>query len=199
MGRSGCFSFYPGKNLGAFGDAGAVVTDDPGLAATVRALRNHGRTDGHHRHDLVGINSRLDTLQAAVLSAKLTRLDAWTSTRRAIAARYRDALRGAAGLRLVDVDPAAAPVHHLAVALADDRDGLREFLAARGIASAVHYPIPCHLQAAYRPYADGPLPVAEAAAGRIVSLPLFPHMTNEQVQAVVDALTVWAGGSTGGR
>jgi dTDP-4-amino-4,6-dideoxygalactose transaminase len=199
MGRLGCFSFYPGKNLGAFGDAGAVVTDDPDLAATVRTLRNHGRTDGHHRHDLVGVNSRLDTLQAAVLSAKLTRLDAWTTARRVIADRYREALRPAADLRLVEVDPAAAPVHHLAVALTDDRDGLREFLAARGVATAIHYPIPCHLQAAYRPYADGRLPVAEAAAGRIVSLPLFPHMTDEQVRAVVDALAAWTGGSTGGR
>jgi dTDP-4-amino-4,6-dideoxygalactose transaminase len=199
MGRLGCFSFYPGKNLGAFGDAGAVVTEDPELAATVRTLRNHGRTDGHHRHDLVGVNSRLDTLQAAVLSAKLTRLGEWTAARRAIADRYREALRGAAGLRMVEVDPAAAPVHHLAVVLADDRDGLRAYLDARGITTAVHYPVPCHLQTAYRAWADGPLPTAEAAAGRITSLPLFPHMTDTQVDLVCDALAAWGGGSTGGR
>ncbi len=198
MGRLGCFSFYPGKNLGAFGDAGAVVTDDAELAATLRTLRNHGRTEGHHRHDLVGVNSRLDTLQAAVLSAKLPRLDGWTAARRAIADRYREAL-GGGETRLVDVAPGAAPVHHLAVALTDDRDGLRDVLARRGVATAVHYPVPCHLQAAYRCYADGPLPVAESAAARIVSLPLFPHMSGEQVGAVCDALVAWTGGRTGGR
>ncbi|HEY2225166.1 DegT/DnrJ/EryC1/StrS family aminotransferase [Actinomycetospora sp.] len=192
MGRLGCFSFYPGKNLGAFGDAGAVVTTDPRLADTLRSLRNHGRAGGHHeRHDLVGTNSRMDTLQAAVLSAKLARLDGWTGARRAIADRYREAAPGTGAVRLVRVDSRAAPVHHLAVAMTDDRDGLRAFLAQRGIATAVHYPVPCHLQAAFTRFADGPLPVAEAAAARIVSLPLFPHMTDDQVAAVCGAVAGW--------
>lgn len=195
-GRLGCFSFYPGKNLGAFGDAGAVVTSDPDLAAAVRSLRNHGRGDSQHtRHDLVGTNSRLDTLQAAVLSAKLTRLDAWTTLRRVIVNRYREAVPGAPGLRWVDVDPRAAPVHHLAVAVTDERDALRAFLARKGITTAVHYPVPCHRQAAFRCFADRPLPVAEQRASQILSLPLFPHMTDEQVLAVCAALTDWIGGS----
>lgn len=199
MGRVGCFSFYPGKNLGAFGDGGALVTSDPELADTVRSLRNHGRSDGHHQHALVGVNSRLDTLQAAVLSAKLSRLDGWTTARRAVADRYREAIPAGSAVRLVRIDPDAGPVHHLAVALTDDRDGLREFLALRGIATAIHYPVPCHLQAAYRPFADRPLPVAESQARRIVSLPLFPHMTDEQVQAVCEALADWGGERTGER
>ncbi|MDT7744102.1 MAG: hypothetical protein QOE59_3180, partial [Actinomycetota bacterium] len=200
MGRLGCFSFYPGKNLGAFGDAGAVVTSDPALAAAVRSLRNHGRAAGRHdAHDLVGTNSRMDTLQAAVLSAKLARLDGWTTARRVVADRYREAF-GDGRVRLVEVDPGAAPVHHLAVALTDDRAGLRAFLARRDVATSVHYPVPCHLQGPFRRFADGPLPVAETQAARIVSLPIFPHMTDDQVEAVCVAVADWDGGrSDGGR
>jgi dTDP-4-amino-4,6-dideoxygalactose transaminase len=192
LGRAGCFSFYPGKNLGAFGDAGAVVTSDPALADTLRSLRNHGRPPGlPGRHDDVGTNSRMDTLQAAVLSAKLPRLDAWTAARRRIAARYRAALDPAVA-RPVPVAPEAGSVHHLAVVLAADRETLRAGLQGRGIETAVHYPIPCHLQAPYRRFCDRALPVAEALAGQVLSLPMFPHMSEEQVGAVCEALQACA-------
>lgn len=188
MGRAGCFSFYPGKNLGAFGDAGAVVTSDPALAATLRSLRNHGRLAGSHdRHGAVGTNSRLDTVQAAVLAAKLPHLDAWTAARRRVVARYAAALPLELA-RPVAVAADAEPVHHLAVVVAGERDALRASLRRRGIATGLHYPIPCHRQEPYRRYADWPLPAAETLAARVLSLPLFPHMTDEQVGAVCAAL-----------
>ena len=189
LSRAGSFSFYPGKNLGAFGDAGAVVTSDTELARALRSLRNHGRKAGsHYLHDRIGTNSRLDTIQAAVLSAKLPLLDRWTEARRAIVGRYRHAVEGGP-IRLVATAPGAEPAYHLAVGLVPDRDAVRAFLDRRGVATAVHYPVPCHQQDPYRRYADGPLPVAEQAAGRVVSLPLFPHMTAVQVDQVCQALS----------
>jgi dTDP-4-amino-4,6-dideoxygalactose transaminase len=188
FGVAGSFSFYPGKNLGAFGDAGAVVTSDPALASTLRALRNHGRVAGsHHLHAEVGTTSRLDTLQAAVLSAKLARLDAWTEARRAAVARYTQALAGGPA-RMVGTGADASPAWHLAVALVPDRDRVRQSLSERGVQTAIHYPIPCHQLAPYLPYATGGLPVAEAAADQVLSLPLFPHLTGEQVDEVCEAL-----------
>jgi dTDP-4-amino-4,6-dideoxygalactose transaminase len=188
LSRAGSFSFYPGKNLGAFGDAGAVVTSDPELAGTLRSLRNHGRQAGsHYVHDRVGTNSRLDTIQAAVLSAKLPLLDRWTAARRAIVERYRDAVEGGP-LRLVGTAPGAEHAYHLAVALVPDREAVRAALDRLGVATAVHYPVPCHRQDPYRRFADGPLPVAEEAAGRLLSLPLFPHLTAAQVDQVCGAL-----------
>lgn len=188
MGRAGCFSFYPGKNLGAFGDAGAVVTSDPALADALRSLRNHGRLPGaHHLHGRVGTNSRMDTLQAAVLSAKLRHLDAWTAARRRIVDRYRGALAGGP-IRLVEVSADAGAAPHLAVALVPERDHMRSAFAGRGIETAVHYPVPCHRQAPYRRFCAGSLPVTEAAAAQVVSLPLFPHMTDAQVDRVVSSL-----------
>jgi len=188
FGVAGSFSFYPGKNLGAFGDAGAVVTSDPALASTLRALRNHGRVAGsHHLHAEVGTTSRLDTLQAAVLSAKLARLDAWTEARRAVVARYEQALAGGPA-RMVGTGAGAWPAWHLAVALVPDRDRVRQGLSERGVQTAIHYPVPCHQLAPYLPYATGGLPVAEAAAGQVLSLPLFPHLTGEQVDTVCRAL-----------
>jgi dTDP-4-amino-4,6-dideoxygalactose transaminase len=188
VGVAGCFSFYPGKNLGAFGDAGAVTTADAGLAARIRVLRDHGRAAGsHYRHQAVGANSRLDALQAVVLTAKLARLEAWNAARRSIAARYRAALAGTAA-RFTAPVPGTQHAHHLAVVRVPGRDQLAAGLAARGVQTAVHYPIPCHLQAPYQRYAAGPLPAAEAAAGQVLSLPMFPHLTDDQVARVCDAV-----------
>jgi dTDP-4-amino-4,6-dideoxygalactose transaminase len=187
LGHAGCFSFYPGKNLGAFGDAGAVVTGDAALAGRIRSMRDHGRSDGtHHEHVLLGTNSRLDALQAAVLLAKLPRMDAWTEARRAVVRRYRNELDDGP-VRLVQTVDGAPPgghAHHLLVARVPDRERIRRDLLARGIETGLHYPTPCHLMGPYRRYGDGPLPAAERAAGEIVSLPLFPHMTAEQVSRV---------------
>jgi dTDP-4-amino-4,6-dideoxygalactose transaminase len=188
FGAAACFSFYPGKNLGAFGDAGAVVTSRPEIAERVRALANHGRSHGsHYEHEVVGTNSRLDTLQAIALSGKLARLDAWTQRRIELAGRYRDQLSGT-GLKLVGVAPAARHVYHLFVVRLAERDRVRVELGRRGIQTGVHYPVPCHLQPPLQRFATGPLPVAEQAAQELLSLPLFPHMTNDQVDVVCDVL-----------
>ncbi len=186
VGQAGCFSFYPGKNLGAFGDAGAVVTQNADLAVRIASLRDHGRTAGsHYRHDLVGTNSRMDALQAAVLTAKLARLDAWTQARRSVAARYRSALASGPA-PLVEEAPGARGVYHLAVTRVAERARVQWRLAEKGIETGVHYPQPCHRQAAYERFATTPLPVAEAAARQVLSLPMFPHMTDEQVARVCD-------------
>ena len=188
IGQAGCFSFYPGKNLGAFGDAGAVVTADADLAKRLRSLRDHGRVAGsHYRHELVGMNSRLDALQAVVLTAKLARLDAWNEARRSIAARYRAAF-ASGPIRLVEDEAGARGVYHLAVARIPDRERVRQQLTAMGIETGIHYPIPCHRQAPYVRFATGPLPVSEAAAQEILSLPMFPHLSDHQVARVCEAL-----------
>jgi dTDP-4-amino-4,6-dideoxygalactose transaminase len=189
FGEAACFSFYPGKNLGAFGDAGAVVTSRPEVADRVRALANHGRSHGssHYEHELVGTNSRLDALQAIALSGKLARLEAWTQRRIALAARYRGRLRDT-GLQLISAAPPARHVYHLFVVRVAERERVKAELGRRGIQTGVHYPVPCHLQPPLRRFADGPLPVTEQAANELLSLPLFPHMTDEQVDVVCDAL-----------
>jgi dTDP-4-amino-4,6-dideoxygalactose transaminase len=189
FGDAGCFSFYPAKNLGAFGDAGAVVTRDPALAALLRCLRDHGRIGSHHVHAMVATNSRLDAMQAAVLCAKLTRLDAWNEARRRIAARYRNAYT-AAGFRVPDELPEAQGVHHLAVVRMPERELARRLFDSLGIATGVHYPTPIHRMAPYKHLATGPLPVAEQAAAEVTSLPMFPHMTDEQIDRVCDAADV---------
>jgi dTDP-4-amino-4,6-dideoxygalactose transaminase len=189
FGVAAAFSFYPGKNLGAFGDAGAVVTSLPELADRVRALANHGRSQGaaHYEHDCVGTNSRLDSLQAIALSGKLARLDAWTRRRIAVANRYRDQL-GSTDVKLTGVAPSAHHVYHLFVVRVADRAAVREELSRRGIETGVHYPVPCHLQPPLRRFADRSLPVAERAAGQLLSLPIFPHQTDDQVDFVCEAL-----------
>lgn len=190
FGDAATFSFYPGKNLGAFGDGGAVVTSRPDLAGRVRALANHGRPagDSHHEHRYLGTNSRLDALQATVLSGKLARLEPWTSRRIALAARYRALLSGA-NLKLTGVEPRARHVYHLFVVRVARRDRVRAELARRGIHTGVHYPVPCHLQPPLRRFADRSLPVAERTAGEVLSLPMFPHLTDAQVDTVCGALT----------
>jgi dTDP-4-amino-4,6-dideoxygalactose transaminase len=189
IGQAGCFSFYPGKNLGAFGDAGAIVTRDAELAKRIRSLRDHGRALGsHYRHDLIGMNSRLDALQAVVLTAKLRRLDAWNEARRSIVARYRAAFRSGP-VRMVEDEPGASGVYHLAVARVPDRARVQQQLTAMGIETGIHYPIPAHRQVPYLHFADRPLPVSEVAADEVLSLPLFPHMRPDQVDRVCDALS----------
>jgi dTDP-4-amino-4,6-dideoxygalactose transaminase len=194
FGETACFSFYPGKNLGAFGDAGAVVTSRPELADRIRSLANHGRSHGgsHYEHDRLGANSRLDALQAILLSGKLARLETWNERRIAAASRYRDLLSrtefAGAELKLTDVAPLARHVYHLFVVRVARRDSVRAELARRSIETGVHYPVPCHLQPPLRRFADGPLPVAERAVGELLSLPMFPHLTNSQVDFVCEAL-----------
>jgi dTDP-4-amino-4,6-dideoxygalactose transaminase len=188
LGIAGCFSFYPGKNLGAFGDAGAVTTSDENLAARIRSMRDHGRRDGsHYDHAEIGTNSRLDALQAIVLSAKLEHLAVANDARRRILERYRTAAaRGP--IDLVRESPDSRGVYHLAVARCPVRVEVRQWMASWGIDTSVHYPTPIHLMTPYGRFATEPLPVAEQAATRIVSLPLFPHMSEEQVGRVCQAL-----------
>ncbi len=194
FGEAACFSFYPAKNLGAFGDAGAVVTPRQELADRVRALANHGRSGGHahYEHDYIGTNSRLDALQAILLSGKLAHLDEWTDRRIAIASRYRELLGGSefsgTGLKLTETAPLARHVYHLFVVRVPRRDSVRAELAKRGIQTGVHYPVPCTKQPPLRRFAQGPLPVAEQAAGELLSLPMFPHMTDRQVDYVCESL-----------
>ncbi len=188
FGTAGSFSFYPGKNLGALGDGGAFVTNDAALAASVRSFANHGRAIGsHHDHDRIGVNSRLDGLQAALLSIKLARLDGWVAARRAVADIYRTGLLGS-GVSLVDELPGAYGAWHLAVIRHSERDRLRELLGGAGVATGLHYPMPCHQLGPYRQFATGPLPVAERAAAEVLSLPMFPHLGSARARAVCDAL-----------
>jgi len=184
FGVAGSFSFYPGKNLGALGDAGAIVTNDERLADRARTLANHGRPAGsHHSHELQGRNSRLDSIQAAFLSAKLPRLDSWNEARRAVVARYTQLLDPEVG-RQVRVDERAVSSYHLFVIQVSDRDDLRRGLAELGIETGVHYPVPCHLNEPYRQFAGDRLPVTERASEEVLSLPLFPHMRPRQVEYV---------------
>jgi dTDP-4-amino-4,6-dideoxygalactose transaminase len=195
FGVAACFSFYPAKNLGAFGDAGAVVTSRPELADQIRSLANHGRSRGHshYDHEFIGTNSRLDALQAILLSGKLARLDAWTERRIALASRYRNLLGGTefagTGLKLIVAEPSARHVYHLFVVRVTHRDAVRAELAKWGIETGVHYPTPCHRQPPLRRFAERPLPVAEQSAGELLSLPMFPHMTEDQVDYVCESLS----------
>lgn len=192
VGHTGCFSFYPTKNLGGWGDGGMVVTDDDGLAARLRSLRVHGqrRGLGSYRHDEVGINSRLDSLQAAVLQVKLPRLAGWNEARRAHAAFYDRAL--------ADVEEVATPaaradrfhVYHLYTVRAQRRDELRAFLADRGIGSGIYYATPLHLQPCFASlgYGTGDFPEAERAAAEVLSLPIFPELTTSEKERVAEAI-----------
>jgi dTDP-4-amino-4,6-dideoxygalactose transaminase len=194
FGEAACFSFYPAKNLGASGDAGAVVTSRPELADQIRSLANHGRSHGgsHYEHDRLGTNSRLDALQAILLSGKLAHLDAWTERRIALASRYRNALGSSefagTGLKLTGTAPLARHVYHLFVVRVARRDSVRAELARRGIQTGVHYPVPCHWQPPLRRFAERPLPVVEQSAGELLSLPMFPHLTDRRVDLVCESL-----------
>ncbi len=190
FGATAAFSFYPGKNLGALGDGGAVTTNEAAAADMVRLYRNHGQED-KFTHRVIGYCDRLHNLQAALLLVKLSRLPAWNAARRAAARDYDAALSGTHGVSLTEVSEAVEAVYHLYVVAVEDRDGVRERLAQRGVDSGIHYPVPLHVQPAYGElgYSLGDFPVAERRAQRILSLPMFPEITREQRDYVVTCLT----------
>jgi dTDP-4-amino-4,6-dideoxygalactose transaminase len=192
LGRAGCFSCYPGKNLGAFGDAGLVTTDDEELAADVRRLRDHGRTS-KYEHQVVGYAHRLDTLQAAVLLVKLRTLDADNERRRQLADAYTAQLAGVGDLVTPAETPERRGVYHLYVLRSAHRDGLLAHLNAAGIGAGVHYPIPLHRQPAFASlgFGDADLPATDAWARECVSLPLFPELTDEQQERVVASVRAY--------
>lgn len=189
LGDAAGFSFYPGKNLGACGDGGAVTTNDDALAARLRVLRNYGSQTKYY-NERVGYNSRLDELQAALLRVKVPRLDGWNETRRLIATRYLRELSGLPGLTLPAVPEWAEPVWHLFVVRHPKRDLLQKVLQEQGVATMIHYPIPPHLQAAYAGagFRKGDFPVAESMAEEVLSIPIGPHLDEEEVGAVIAAL-----------
>lgn len=196
LGRIAATSFYPGKNLGAAGDGGAVMTNDAELADFARNVSAHGSTI-RYVHDRVGFNSRLDAIQASELRAKLRRLDKWNDLRREAADRYADLLADVPGIRVPQIRYGNADVWHLYVVRVEERSRVLAELGAAGIGAAVHYPTPIHLTAAYSHlgYKHGEFPTSELAAEQILSLPMFPHIREEQQATVVRALTLAVGSS----
>ena len=196
LGKVGCFSFYPGKNLGALGDAGLVCSNDPGIAQKVSWLRNYGQRE-KYIHVLQGVNSRMDTLQAAVLGIKLPRLRRWNEMRAAHARTYRELLAGVGDLQFQAEVPGGTHVYHLFIIQTENRDGLQRYLREQGIQTLIHYPIPIHLQPAYEQlgYRRGAFPAAERLADRMLSLPMFPEMQLHQLQRVVGAIRSWFAGA----
>jgi len=197
LGRANCFSFYPGKNLGAYGEGGAVVTDDAEVARRVRLLRDHG-SERKYRHDIVGYNFRLEGIQGAVLNVKLKHLDGWNDLRRAHAARYHELLSGMnrdGALTLPQELPYARHIYHLYVVQTEARDALQTHLTAAGIQTGIHYPLPVHLQPAYASlgHRAGDFPEAERQAARVLSLPMFPELTVAQIERVAEAVRSFAG------
>jgi dTDP-4-amino-4,6-dideoxygalactose transaminase len=193
-GRLTAFSFYPGKNLGAYGDAGAVTTNDPEQAATLRMLRDHGSPQKYH-HSLIGTNARMASVQAAVLSVKLRRLSDWNTLRRRHAADLAEGLRGTQ-IIAPEVPAGNEHVFHLFVVRTTQRHPLQEFLAQRGIDTGIHYPVPLHLTEAYQAQGypgRGSLPVCEQLANEILSLPMFPELSVEQKSHLIGALREFAG------
>jgi dTDP-4-amino-4,6-dideoxygalactose transaminase len=182
-------SFYPGKNLGAFGEGGAVMTDDAAIAGRVRSLRDHAQ-QGRHNHVELGFNWRMDGFQGAVLSVKLRHLDDWNARRRAIAARYVEGLKRAEGLSLVPGNDWSEPIWHIFPVFHAHRDEFRARLEALGVQSGVHYPRPVHLQPAYSflGYKPGDFPIAEELAATEISLPMFPELSDADVDQVIDAV-----------
>ena len=185
IGVAGAFSFYPTKNLGALGDGGAIITSDPALAERVRIMRNGGQTD-RYRHELAGVNSRLDELQAAILRARLPFLSGWTTARRRLAAHYRRRLASAPVSLLAERD--AGHVYHLFVVRSKHRTALQQHLRAQGIETLVHYPIPIPAQAAVRTQDPRECPGATAACGEVLSLPMYPALADAELEEVVAAI-----------
>jgi len=188
LGHAAAFSLYPGKNLGAYGDAGIVVTNDEKTVETLRLLRNYGSVKKYH-HMLRGYNRRLDTLQAAILRVKLERIDAWNAARRQHAQQYNQLLKDSP-LALPLVADFAEPVYHLYVVRTQDRDALQAHLQERGVSTVIHYPIPIHLQPAYRDlgYARGDFPITEGYAEQILSLPMYPELTPDAIEYVTGTI-----------
>ncbi|MFL6436465.1 MAG: DegT/DnrJ/EryC1/StrS family aminotransferase [Terriglobales bacterium] len=191
VGTAAAFSFYPGKNLGACGEGGAVTTNDPNVAATVKMLRDHGQAKKYY-HDIEGYNGRLDALQAGLLAVKLKHLERWNEQRRTHAKTYNQSFVSAGSSIVPPYEPTwSKAVYHLYVVEVDDREAVQRFLGERNVGTGIHYPIPLHLQKAYAalPYKKGDFPVAEVAAAKILSLPMFPQLMPEQLDRVVEALT----------
>jgi dTDP-4-amino-4,6-dideoxygalactose transaminase len=188
IGHMGCFSFYPGKNLGAYGEAGIVVTNDEDHARRIRMLRDWGQERKYH-HVHKGFNYRMEGIQGAVLRVKLRHLEAWTEARRRHAEHY-NALLADSGADIPVEAPYACHVYHVYGVRLPDRDAVQQAMQARAIQTGIHYPIPVHLQPAYREHGFGPgdLPVTEQAAAELLSLPMFPELEPHQVEAVCDAL-----------
>ena len=191
FGTAGCFSFYPGKNLGAFGDGGLITTDSQKIADQVRLLRNYGSTR-KYVHEILGTNSRLDSLQAAVLNIKLDFLEQWNRKRFRAACRYADRMKNIQEIQVPQFnrDESQSHVFHLFVITCDRRDGLLEYLNAHSIQCGIHYPVPFHLHEAFRSNVllKGEAPVSEMISKRILSLPIFPEITDDQIDKVVDRI-----------
>src|ERR1700738_3309559 len=190
IGQAAAFSFYPGKNLGACGEAGAVTTNNEAMARTMRMLRDHGQAQKYY-HNVEGYNGRLDAIQAGFLSVKLKHLASWNQKRRDAAQRYNDLLSSADDIIRPYCPSNARAVYHLYVIRVQDRDALQKKLAASGIGTGIHYPVPLHLQEAYRhlDYSKGSFPVSERVASAILSLPMYPQLRQDQIRRVVQALT----------
>ncbi|MEA2083333.1 MAG: DegT/DnrJ/EryC1/StrS family aminotransferase [Thermodesulfobacteriota bacterium] len=192
IGDAGCFSFYPGKNLGAYGEAGAVTTNNPELAAEMRMFRDHGQQKKYY-HSIIGWNARMDGFQGGVLSVKMQYLADWTEARRRHAGLYNELLAGIAGSGITtpfQADYAGHVYHVYAIRVAARRDELQAFLGERGISCGIHYPVPIHLQDAYKflGYGRGDFPKAEEAASEILSLPMYPELTEMQIRYVCDKI-----------
>lgn len=189
FGSGATFSFYPAKNLGAFGEAGAVTTDDDDLAARMRRLRDHGQVE-KYRHSHWGHNYRMDSIQGAVLGAKLTRLGAWTARRRELAALYDRELAGIGDLATPLERPGSTHVYHLYVLRTSRRDELQRYLAGEGIATALHYPVPLHLQEGLKflGYREGDFPASEAASRECIAVPLYPELSADQVDHLLSSI-----------
>ena len=189
IGDMACFSFYPGKNLGAYGEGGAVTTSNADYARTIRMLRDWGQDRKYH-HVLRGYNYRMEGLQGAILRVKLRHLEPWTEARRIIAAKYNELLADSELARPSEM-PWARHVYHAYTLRADDRDALQAALQEKGVQTGIHYPVPVHLQPAYAELVQMPLslPESEKAAAEVFSLPVFPELTDEQIQTVTTALT----------
>lgn len=192
LGDAAGFSFYPGKNLGAIGDGGAVTTNDPELAERIRVLRNYGSRIKYH-NEVVGFNSRLDELQAALLRVKLTRLDEWNERRRQVATQYMQGLSAQQELVLPFVPQWAEPVWHLFVVRHPRRDALQAELNEAGVGTMIHYPIPPHLQTAYADmnWNEGDFPISERMAKEVLSLPIGPHLGKDEQKVIVDFVSSW--------
>lgn len=191
VGDIGCFSFYPGKNLGAYGDAGMVVTNDSKIAEDATAFINHGRAKGEkYKHSFIGANFRIDSLQAAILSVKLKKIEDWNNARRNIAQKYNDQLSNVEEVRVPFEKKGNKHVYHLYVIRTERRDALKDYLSKEGIACEIHYPVPLHLQPAYSflGLKEGAFPVTERAAETILSIPMYPELNDGQIEFIAEKI-----------